>query len=231
MYQGRHARGHHHWLGALSAAAAILAVVVAVGLVNADQSGTGTSDTAGRASSSTPRQEARAVLAQCGAMWRDQTPVLRAAQRAIAQWDVHVGAMNQLVAGKITLAQATQFWGRTRVGAARRVADFQAADTRYLDRAARCETGGLPPSVRHTAALPSCARAVARREDVLLTARTTIGTWHRHITNMEMLRMGQLSPTQATRMWLKMWRRGVAEIDRYHAALARTQDSGSCPSG
>jgi hypothetical protein len=135
--------------------------------------------------------------------------------------------MNQLVAGKISLAQATAFWARTRVGAADRVAAFRSADAGYLAGSPRCETGRLPASAV-SPALASCARSVNGRENVLARARTAIDTWHKHIEAMEMLRMGQTSPAQATRMWLKMWRMGSRQIDGYHAAVRQTRGGGSC---
>lgn len=62
-------------------------------------------------------------------MWRAQGEVLERAGRSLEQWRDHIGAMNQLVAGDITLAQTSQFWNSTRRGAASRIAAFEVAES------------------------------------------------------------------------------------------------------
>ena len=54
---------------------------------------------------------------------------------------------------------------------------------------------------------------------VLHLARTALATWGAHVQDMEMLRMGKMSPTQATRMWLHNWHRGQGQVTGYHAAV------------
>ncbi|MFC4786248.1 hypothetical protein ACT8ZV_17355 [Nocardioides sp. MAHUQ-72] len=147
--------------------------------------------------------------------------VLQAAAPALDQWEVHVGAMNQLVSGAISLQQATQFWNQTRVGAHQRLARFRAADRSLAVRAGACPAPeGLPDA---PAALRSCSRVVAHDRTTLDTARTSIDTWEHHVHDMEMLRSGRLSPAAATQMWLASWRQGVRELDAYHAARRERQ--------
>ena len=43
------------------------------------------------------------------------------------QWEVHVGAMNQLVLGAVALQQATDFWNQTRLDAHRKLGNFNDA--------------------------------------------------------------------------------------------------------
>src|SRR5512144_3251212 len=50
---------------------------------------------------------------------------LRRARLGIDRWEVHVRAMNKLVAGAVTGQQATRFWNRARVDARHRVAAFE----------------------------------------------------------------------------------------------------------
>jgi len=151
---------------------------------------------------------------------------LRAAAPAMDQWEVHVGAMNKLVVGAISLQQANQFWNQTRVGAQQRLASFRAADRRATARSSACPS---PDQLGHApAALRSCARVVARDREVLGAARAAVDTWSHHVHDMEMLRMGHMSPTMATKMWLASWKQGVRELGAYRAAV-RAQDSRRCP--
>ena len=156
---------------------------------------------------------------------------LRRAASSVAQWQIHVGAMNKLVSGAITLRQATAFWSRTRVDALQRVAQFERAWTRLQRQGVNCPAPeGLPSqSVKK---LRSCAQQVHADMQVLRAARTAIGTWRSHVHAMNMLRMGMLSPSRATQMWLAMWHRGQNEINSYRVAVRVSREvSGSgCPS-
>jgi hypothetical protein len=152
---------------------------------------------------------------------------LDAAKAAVAQWAVHVGAMNQLVTGSITLPQATAFWNRTRVGAYRRIAAFDTADRALRRSGVDCPAPALL-GTRSSPALRACSRHVAALTEQLDAARTAISTWADHVQAMDMLRMGKLSPARATQMWLSMWQRGTDQIDRYSAAARAAARTPGC---
>jgi hypothetical protein len=142
---------------------------------------------------------------------------LEAAADALGQWEVHVGAMNKLVTGAITLDQATAFWNQTRVGAARRVHTFLDAAAAYREGTqGSCPSPeGVPASA---SALHACADTVVARNKAISAAETAATTWNGHVRDMEMLRMGHLSPAKATQMWLASWRAGVRQLDAYAVA-------------
>jgi hypothetical protein len=121
--------------------------------------------------------------------------------------------MNQLVAGKITLAQASAYWAATRKGAVHRVERFR----RLYGRLGQSELA-CPVS----AASADCADATRAADTALADAYTAITTWNRHIHDMERLRMGQMTPKQATDMWVSMWRAGNREVDVYDRDSAKT---------
>lgn len=152
---------------------------------------------------------------------------LDAARPALRQWDVHVEAMNQLVVGEITLQQATRFWDQTRLGAQRNVERFREAWTSLERTGVDCPgptlLGPAPAAVR------SCSRLVEAELGVARAAKTSIDTWDRHVQHMDMLRLGSLSPEEATEMWLTMWRRGVRDLDAYRAAARNPALEVSCP--
>lgn len=184
-------------------------------------SDTGTPDTGASDSGATasPDRPFATRLSRCASASRNIAGVLEAAQPSLDQWAVHVGAMNKLVVGEITLQQATAFWNRTRVGAQRRVADFREAMRTLRMRGVDCPSPALlAPGAQ---ALPACAQQVEAEIGVVRAASTSIDTWDQHVQHMDMMLLGELSPEDATRMWLSMWQRGVRDLDAYKAA-ART---------
>src|SRR4051794_36003652 len=97
-------------------------------------------DSPGGATSAGPtRQPAGSTrLERCAAAADDVERPLQLAGPALDQRDVHVGAMNKLVAGKITLQQATAFWNQTRVGAYHRIGQFKDAEARLQRQGVDC---------------------------------------------------------------------------------------------
>jgi hypothetical protein len=158
---------------------------------------------------------------RCAEVFEAQTGPLNAGARSMTQWEVHIGAMNKLVTGALTLQQATQFWNQTRVGAERLLARYRTAEDRFDDRTARCPRpeSGQPPS---SAAAP-CVEAVAARGKVLRTMDVALATWRGHVHHMEMLRNGEMSPAEATRLWLATWRAGAEEVQVYRTAERAAQ--------
>ena len=153
---------------------------------------------------------------ECHRAWQAQQQPLRAAASTLDQWKVHVGAMNRLVVGAISLRQANAFWNQTRVGASRRLVGFLAAERDWEADPATCP----PPYVAADGPtkLRDCSRAVDARTKTIAAAHVAAKTWQHHVADMEMLRMGHLSPAKATRMWLSSWHRGVAELRSYSRA-------------
>lgn len=163
-------------------------------------------------------------VAQCRTAWNAVQEVLEAAQPSMQQWEVHIVAMNKLVAGKITLAQASAFWEQTRVDARRRYDAFASSDRRFDGRLCAVAEDSRPGAET----LTSCARAVAAADSTRDAARTTLARWSGHITAMNRMRNGTLSPTMAQHMWLSTWRAGAAELRVYHQR-ERASDAQECP--
>jgi hypothetical protein len=155
-------------------------------------------------------------VAQCRAVEAAQQRALSAAGSTLDQWEVHVGAMNRLVVGAITLQQATQFWNQTRRGAQRRLLRFLSADQQVRQVKAHCPRS---PDADASATLRTCSRAVAARHRALQAAATAVETWRRHVRDMEMLRTGRMSPAQANQMWLQNWHKGVVQLRAYRHAV------------
>lgn len=185
--------------------------------------------TTGASPTATPGPDAvlAATAASCRlANLRQQAP-LSAADVSLAQFDKHIDAMNLLVAGKISLAVATTFWDETRVGATQNVAAFHQTDQEYLASRARCRA--LDAAVADAApygqvvAIKGCSSAIAHRAQALARARSAVKTWEHHIHDMEMLRMGHLTPAQATAAWRKSWKTGERQLRAYDTAAAKAK--------
>jgi hypothetical protein len=152
---------------------------------------------------------------------------IRAAAPAMDQWAIHIGAMNKLVVGAITLQQANAFWDQTRIGAEHRIAAFRDAMRTLRGRSLDCPAPSFL-AADEQAMVRTCSRQVAAQVRVLDAARTAIATWSMHVQDMERLRAGKLSGAAASRMWLKMWQRGVRELTDYRRAARTSRDLGQC---
>jgi len=152
---------------------------------------------------------------------------LREARPALDQWAVHVGAMNKLVVGEITLAQATAFWNQTRVGAYHRIKAFDHAMAPVARKGVDCPAPRLL-GTRAPAELRTCSTHVAAEARTLDAAQAAVDTWRHHVTAMDQLRRGKLAPAAATQMWLSMWQRGVQQIDAYRVAAQDVQRGPAC---
>jgi hypothetical protein len=211
----------------------VLGIVAFLLLVPPDSGTTGTgaqADLSGAQSTGEPSSSPTSGSDQmqgCVQAATTMTPALRRAASSVDQWEVHVGAMNKLVVGALTLQQATNFWNQTRIGARHRIAAFDHAWTRVSRGGVDCPPPDLLPA-HAPAQLRACARHVAADLRALHAARTAIATWSHHVHAMEMLRMGKMSPTMATQMWLAMWHRGQQEITSYRAAAHAVHQGPRC---
>jgi hypothetical protein len=156
----------------------------------------------------------------CAGVYVAQTAPLQAADASLAQWEVHIGAMNKLVTGVISLQQATQFWNSTRVGAQAKLKQFDAARREYDHRTQRCPNRWMASA---NADLKRCHAAVTARNHVLRLADVALGTWRHHVMHMEMLRNGQMSPHRAETLWLHSWMTGNRQVHAYTRAAAATK--------
>jgi hypothetical protein len=196
----------------LLAAVLVTVLLVVLAAMRSDETGTDRSSDLSPTPLEPQSTVDRQALPQCRAAWHAVQDVLDAAEPSMRQWEVHIAAMNKLVAGEITLAQASAFWEETRVGAQQRYDAFAASDRREDTGPCPVPDGSDPAA----ATLRACARAVSAAEDTRRAARTTLSRWNRHITDMDRLRAGLLSPSIAQQMWLSTWRQGAAELRVYH---------------
>ena len=159
-------------------------------------------------------------LGRCEEVYTVQVRPLKAVGPAMTQWEIHIGAMNKLVGGAISLAQAQQFWNQTRKGAARNLAEFGDAERVLDQRTARCP---MPLRPAASEELRGCAAVVAARHRELDRAAVALDTWRTHVEHMEMLRRGEMSPEEATQLWLQSWREGSRQVAAYRSTARDAQ--------
>jgi hypothetical protein len=182
-------------------------------------SGTPTDEATERA-----REAVSAAVESCRLANLRQQAALTTAAVSISQWDEHIQAMNQLVAGKITISAARNFWEATRIGATEHAAAFHIADDTLGAQGATCTqldaAQSAAASRQQSAALVTCRKALAARGPILAQARTGISMWEHHIHMMEMFRSGEITPSQAAAAWLEIWKAGDRQLKSYRAAVA-----------
>lgn len=239
MYHARHAKPHH-WL-------ALVVTLVALFTFGASVYATGGRDSAPRtsaadvkpadASQSAGHKAAaahddtafRRALASCRTASTTQARDLKAAQASLHRWKTHIRAMNQLVAGKITLQQAKAFWTASRTGAAQEVARFEAVDKRSRGVSTECSAPpGLDDHSAHLTQLAACRQAADAQQAELTSGRTAITTWRHHIRDMELLRAGKISPFVGLMRWNKNWKKGDAELQHYREMRKAAMSMAPC---
>lgn len=137
------------------------------------------------------------------------------------QWRLHIEVMNQLVAGDITLTQATDYWQQTRLGAHRKVDHFRRVDSELQPSAADCASPeGVELRDEQRRRLDACRDATEAFSASLTAARVAIATWEHHIMDMDALRAGDITPAQATTMWLQSWKTGAHQLREYDKRAA-----------
>jgi Mrp family chromosome partitioning ATPase len=174
------------------------------------------------ATATSARSAVDAALEECRSTWKAQKAPLKTAADSLNQWDVHITAMNQLIAGKITLAQANAFWEQTRVQASQKVHRFHNADRRYVGGDHACRTPAVAEdSEVDLSELAACENQIQQRDEALGAARVAIDSWDHHVMDMNQLRAGEISPDRAVRLWLKYWKQGAADLKAYQVQLDR----------
>lgn len=222
---GRHAKGDLGWLPILAvsffAAFVILAISGAFPLKITGADGGDRSPgkdaaggTAGVASSPTSAESGG-----CKDLWAHELRVALAAERTLQEWRLHIETMDQLVAGKITQAQADSLWDASRRGDLRRISQFRRLDTRLQATPTSCDAA---TAAEVDSACEAAAHAV---EQTIDAARTAVQTWRVHIRDMRMLRAGEISSAEAMHRWTRLWQTGQVQTVRYdhRAAIALGQ--------
>jgi hypothetical protein len=231
-HHGRHRRRQALWL-LVAASVAVAALVGATWLVAAavldrgDRVDATPSNENSLATTAAAQPAVTRALNDCRTVQRHLSPNLVAVDSAIEQWRIHIDAMTDLVAGRITLDEASAFWEATRVQGKHTLASWVTTDAGY--RAARTECAPPAEGSSQNDALRACQAVQQGGEAVLAAARTTLPTWGRHIRHMDALRKGDLTPARALHLWHGMYESGRDGVRQYDAARRDLQRLPVCP--
>jgi hypothetical protein len=159
--------------------------------------------------------------APCRAVYQEQVRPLEASTAAMRGWRADLGTVNQLVAGEITAQKAIQSWERTSADAATLLDRYDAAAREFSRRTIRCPrpVQDFPPAAN----ADTCPQAVAARSAVLRLAARALATWRQQVDHMEMVRMGTMTPAEATLLWQESRQRGDTQLRAYDAAVRSSQ--------
>ena len=164
------------------------------------------------------------LLAGCQRVVVAQDAALHAAAVTLDDWQVHVGAMNKFVVGAVTVDQLNAFWDRTGMDAITRLRDFD-------DAAGALRTGcPRPAQVDRDAGLRACVEAASSRRDALRSAHTAAETWAAELRDMQQLRAGAQSASQARDAWLRTWQTAVRQLEDYRRTVREVSEDAACTS-
>ncbi|WP_353508231.1 hypothetical protein [Intrasporangium sp.] len=158
-----------------------------------------------------------AQVENCRNGWQLQAAATNAAATVLAEWDAHLDIMNNLQAGKTTLAQAKKDWGPTTANAPAHIAAFHAADQAFTSSKLRCVKPAAAADGA-AAALATCAANMQVVDGVLAKARTAIEPWETHLKDQSHFKAGGITAAKAEALWRSLWQKGLRLNPPYFAA-------------
>ncbi|KRF38069.1 hypothetical protein [Terrabacter sp. Soil810] len=162
------------------------------------------------------------AVASCRAKWALQSAARADAYRSLSQWDRHLKIMNDLQAGKLTLAEAKAAWPATTEKAADNIVAFRAADKALAASKDACAvaagaTGADADAIRR------CAASLKAVGGVLARARVAIAPWETHLKDQSHFKAGGMTPAAAEAAWRALWQKGLATLPGYQAVAPQGQ--------
>lgn len=183
------------------------------------------SETATGTATETPEPDPMVqAVASCRAKWGLQSAARADAYRSLSQWDRHLKIMNDLQAGKATLAQAKAAWPATTEKAADNIVAFRAADKALAASKDACAveagaTGAQAEAVR------ACAASMKTVDGVLAQARVAVAPWETHLKDQSHFKAGGMTPAAAEAAWRALWQKGLATLPGYLAVAPKGQSA------
>ena len=174
------------------------------------------------ATTTTEADPVAAAAASCRSVWGLQAAARDDAYRSLSQWQRHLAIMNNLEAGKISLATAKAQWPATTVKAADNIVAFRSADQAFRSSKDTCAldasvTGATADAVRQ------CAASMKTVDDVLVKARVAIAPWETHLKDQSHFKAGEITPASAEAKWRALWQKGLDTMPAYQAVAQKGQ--------
>lgn len=170
-----------------------------------------------------------AQVAACREGWQLQAAAKDRAATVLNEWKRHLDIMNNLQAGKISLAKAKKDWGPTTANASPHIVEFHNADKAYIAAAQRCTPPTDPASSNPDAeALSTCAASMKVVDGILAKARAAIEPWETHLKDQSHFKAGGITAARAESLWRQLWQQGLRRNAPYFQAVAAGAKAG-CP--
>jgi hypothetical protein len=167
-----------------------------------------------------------AAVASCRTAWKLQSAARADAYRSLTQWDRHLKIMNDLQAGKITLAEAKAAWPATTEKAAENIVAFRNAEKARAAAKDRCAVaaGASGPKAD---AVRRCIASMKTVDNVLAKARVAIAPWETHLKDQSHFKAGGMTPAAAEAAWRALWKKGLATLPPW-SAVAQQGQTAAC---
>ena len=165
---------------------------------------------------------------ECRSAWARQAKAAATASTVLREWDAHLDIMNDLQAGKISLAKAKKDWGPTTAKAPQHIADFHAADRTYRSAEQRCALPENVPTGDQAKALATCAAGMKVVDGILAKARTAVEPWETHLKDQSHFKAGGITAARAEALWRSLWQQGLKRNPPYFRAVAAGAKA-TCP--
>lgn len=168
-----------------------------------------------------------ASLASCREAWKLQSAARAAAAKSLGEWDAHIAIMNDLEAGKISLATAKAKWPATTANAPANIKAFRSADAALAASKDACAAPEDGVTGSAADALRQCAAAEKVVDGILAKARIAIAPWETHLNEQSHFKAGEVTPAVAEAKWRIKWQEGQRTLPGYKAA-AQAGASATC---
>lgn len=159
-----------------------------------------------------------ASLASCREAWKLQSAARAAAAKSLGEWDVHIAIMNELEAGKISLATAKERWPATTANAPANIKAFRTADAALAASKASCAGPDASVTGAEADALRTCAASEKVVDGILAQARIAIKPWETHLNEQSHFKAGEVTPAVAEAKWRVKWQEGLKTLPGYKNA-------------
>lgn len=159
-----------------------------------------------------------ASLASCREAWQLQSAARAAAAKSLGEWDAHIAIMNDLEAGKISLATAKEKWPATTANAPANIKAFRTADAALAASKASCVGPDASVTGAEADALRACAASEKVVAGILAQARIAIQPWETHLNEQSHFKAGEVTPAVAEAKWRVKWQEGVKTLPGYKSA-------------
>jgi hypothetical protein len=167
------------------------------------------------------------AVSSCQAQWRLESAAVADAGRSLSQWRRHLEIMNDLQAGRISLATAKAQWPYTTYKAVDNVVAFRSADAALAASPDTCAVDNSATG-RAADAIRACAASLRTDDSALVKARVAIAPWERHLKDQTHFAMGMMTSATAEAKWRVMWKTGLATLPPWDAVAGSAQ-AAVCP--